>query len=529
MINLLNVVTILKLIVEERFPEVSAEVSDLERVVAENLLPVLVASCKNCQISEHESLVQVNDNQYAGEEDDIDRHAICLSQNSVASYSSQCSNYSNETVTIDDEIFSLDYCQSVISFVDSHPNARFGTITHHFRRIKDFSYIKRFREYIAKSGSKIDKLLRLKEKVFEYFQTARNMHLPVHDINLKRWALQIANEISLEDFCASPFWLVHFKREYKITSRKITKFVSRIEENINIYEISSTFLNTIKPILLQYNPANIINTDQSGFNYELHSNRTLSNKGERITALHVLSTNAISHSYSIQPIISMNGRLLPKFLLCLQEQSGKFGPIVLSKFPNYSNVIVKCTTSGKMTKELIYEFNSSFVKEYINGNFLYIADSWSGQTDSNMYYEIFGNNCNFLQIPPHCTSILQPLDVYFFRFWKLFAKRISNEVILYNWPVSLKDRNNIITMHALIHNQLSAPAFYPLIKYAFFKSGFLIDRVQFSSVIDICFSNDFAICSDLQCSQQSFIQCSWCFKALCFDHFFIQIHYHENE
>ena len=75
-------------------------------------------------------------------------------------------------------------------------------------------------------------------------------------------------------------------------------------------------------------------------------------------------------------------------------------------------------------------------------------------------------------------------------------------------------------MHSLIHNQLSAPAFEPLIKYAWFKAGYLSERVKFSSVLEICFSNNFAICSHNDCSRQSFIQCSWCFAPFCFDHFF---------
>ena len=69
-----------------------------------------------------------------------------------------------------------------------------------------------------------------------------------------------------------------------------------------------------------------------------------------------------------------------------------------------------------MTKDLVIEFNKEIIKTNYTGNFVYIADSWNGQTDDNMYKELFENKCTFLQIPTHCTALIQPLDVYFFRF-----------------------------------------------------------------------------------------------------------------
>ena len=171
----------------------------------------------------------------------------------------------------------------------------------------------------------------------------------------------------------------------------------------------------------------------------------------------VNSMNAISHSYTIQPIITMNGDLLPKMLICLQELTGEFGPRVSNDLPNYPNIIIKCSKSGKLTKELVIQFNRELIKPLFNTEFIYIADSWSGQTDQEIYENIFERKCKFISIPPHCTSLIQPLDVYFFRFWKLFAKRMYNENILYSWKIDMKQRNNIIKIHAMIHNQFSSP------------------------------------------------------------------------
>lgn len=61
--------------------------------------------------------------------------------------------------------------------------------------------------------------------------------------------------------------------------------------------------------------------------------------------------NAITHSYTIQPVITMEGKLLPKFVICFQETGGNFGPRVLDGLPDFPNFIIKCTQSGKITKK----------------------------------------------------------------------------------------------------------------------------------------------------------------------------------
>ena len=67
--------------------------------------------------------------------------------------------------------------------------------------------------------------------------------------------------------------------------------------------------------------------------------------------------------------------------------------------------------------------------------------------------------CLRLQIPPKTTPYIQPLDVYGFRQWKLFVRRITDIVELDNINIDLNNRLNIITMHSLVYDQLSSPKF----------------------------------------------------------------------
>lgn len=366
-----------------------------------------------------------------------------------------------------------------------------------------------------------------KDKVFEKFLSGRDKSLHIHDVDIKRWALEINKELNISDFCASDRWLYYFKYDYGIVSRKITKLITSVTFETDIIKKSNEFLEICKNVINQVDPFCVINTDQTGFNYELYSKRTLSHIGEKTTSLIVSSMSSITHSYTVQPAITMNGKLLSKFYLCLKETNGNFGPRVQSELPtNFPNVIIRCSSSGKMTKDLVIDFNQQIIQPLYQQKIVYIADSWSGQTNSEIYENIFGNQCEFLQIPPHCTSIVQPLDVYFFRFWKLIAKKIYNEVLLHSWNVDLKQRNQIIKLHCLIHNQLSSSIFENLICYSWFRSGYLTERPIFNDVSEVCFPKLLDNCQIFDCTRHSFINCSHCNLSLCFGHFFIEVHSH---
>jgi len=59
-------------------------------------------------------------------------------------------------------------------------------------------------------------------------------------------------------------------------------------------------------------------------------------------------------------------------------------------------------------------------------------DSWSGQTDSSIFDDIFLENitCKQMQILPKTTGDIQPLDCYFFREWKYFKQKIYDPVAI---------------------------------------------------------------------------------------------------
>lgn len=141
----------------------------------------------------------------------------------------------------------------------------------------------------------------------------------VHDIDIKRWALQAQEEIGNLNpiFKASHSWIARFKKSYRIISRKVTKFVTRrtLEDSADLQQSANDFLGRVKPFIEQFGSENVYNSDQSGFQLEIHSGRSLSNQGEKKIERVVQSISSTTHSYMIQPIISCNGNLLSLYLL----------------------------------------------------------------------------------------------------------------------------------------------------------------------------------------------------------------------
>ncbi|EFN83638.1 hypothetical protein EAI_06589, partial [Harpegnathos saltator] len=129
---------------------------------------------------------------------------------------------------------------------------------------------------------------------------------------LRRWEEQIeAEEENVAGFIASDTWIKRFKVAHDIVSRKITKFVTKISllSKEDLENKCDTFIENVKYYIGRYRVENISNPDQSGFQLEFHSGYTLAHKGVKRIESVVQSISATTHSYTIQPTISADGKL----------------------------------------------------------------------------------------------------------------------------------------------------------------------------------------------------------------------------
>ena len=170
------------------------------------------------------------------------------------------------------------------------------------------------------------------------FDEAREYGASVHYWHLQHWALDVARNLGCANFTASLGFITNLKREFRITSRRITMLQARKDKDDEeeMIQRAQTFVAEVSEHIMTENiqMGSLWNADQIQFNYELSSDRTLSMKGEKNTVSTLQSCNIATHSYTIDVAISMDGRLADKLFICFQEPSGKFGPRVSREIEN---------------------------------------------------------------------------------------------------------------------------------------------------------------------------------------------------
>ena len=128
------------------------------------------------------------------------------------------------------ESSSLSYMKQVLAYYDAI-NPKTGKRSHTWKSVQNKVkpvthqyYMARFRDYVEQSGTKKEKIDSLNDYGYNNLERARDLLCPVHDLDLKRWAIRKARMISFHDFVASDHWILNFKHKHNIHSRKIIKF-----------------------------------------------------------------------------------------------------------------------------------------------------------------------------------------------------------------------------------------------------------------------------------------------------------------
>lgn len=163
----------------------------------------------------------------------------------------------------------------------------------------------------------------------------------------------------------------------------------------------------------------VLNTDQSGFNLEMLFGRTLEQKGTKIV-----------ESRINQPTLSAAGRLITPLFIVLQEQGGVFGPIVSRNMFKHKEILVMPTTSGKVTKDIMKAWFLQVYFPNVANNSCLLVDAFTTYRDRQAIdLEKPPTSTYAVEvIPKGTTGMVQPLDVYFFRLYKNFVKKIGTHM-----------------------------------------------------------------------------------------------------
>jgi len=408
----------------------------------------------------------------------------------------------------------------------------FKCVQHIFKQLRQASELYVWEKQVLDEGTRYDKIKFVAREVLSSFKAARLNKKSVHDSNLIRWALDAAKKVSFSTFRASKSWVYYFKKSAGIVSRKITKFITKrqmIDEQV-IRERGLQFVDEARQHIEQVGADRVYNTDQSGFNLEFHAGRTLNNQGEKTILAEAQSLNSLTHSYTIQPIISADGRLLPTLLVVLQETNGEFGIRVKETMFKSTNLHVLCSKSGKLSKDLVQDWIKNVYLPNVQDESTLILDSWGGQSENCLSASLpDGTHVNVLIIPKCTTGFVQPLDVYGFRVWKSFVRYFYDLIILHNFDVNIHLRDNILRIQAFTHNQFSSPRYTNLWKYSWFKCGYLSERPPcFENPLSFVFRNADMSDTCAMCDDVPLVKCSWCSDCMCLQHFFYEIHVCDN-
>lgn len=341
----------------------------------------------------------------------------------------------------------------------------------------------------------------------------------------------------MASFKASRHWLKNWQKKYAIVSRKITKVVSKKnatpQATEQVQQELEQFRRNFKAAVEGRDKSTIFNTDQSGFNPEMLSGRTLEVKGTHKVFSVIRSQHSRTHSYTAQFMISASGELKAPLFLILQEVGGVFGERVARTMLRHVEAYVVASSSGNITKKILKKW---FLEVYLPNageDSVLLLDSLSTYRDRVEIDREKPDDQDYtiITIPPGLTGHAQPLDVYFNRPYKHFIRTISDHINFNHEEIKLHVRDTIIKLHVLVHNQFRSPRFKRFIKHAWKKSG-LIDAEErgeddddvpyFDDPNGYCFhklnilENACATCD----KKPSFIRCAWCTKYFCFEHFY---------
>jgi hypothetical protein len=529
-LNPLNILTILTTLINNHYPPqsiIASTVNGAEQMLADKLFDIIVSSVNDPVFEVQQEIVDdlSSTSEYPGaqlvdvEEDDnvnynIDEEMDVIDQEQEPP----------DAIDIDN-----DYKRAAVEYWKSGKKGRYSlkTVAHRYRKVTSLPQLRRWEQQVSSGGTRRQKLFQLSQYVFNQFKVGLDRQMIIHDYDLRRWASEAQKELQIPNFIASESWIQRFKNKHNIVSRKITKFRTRMQVSgaANVAVEAVAFVRSIHNILPDYGVENVYNTDQSGFNIEMHTGRTLAERGSKSVEAVVQSITATTHSYTIQPTLSAAGELMSPLFVCLKETKGSLGPLVQKHMFRPPNVYIAASKSGKLTKNLVIQWAKDVYAPHVGKKTLLLMDSWSGQSPEDISTAVPADHqVTVMTIPKGATGIIQPLDVYFFRSWKQFIRQLSDIIVLSAFAVQLYQRDNILRLQGLTHLQFSSPRYKEMRKYAWYKSGYLEEHpAEFVTPLKFSFQDSQMSHCD-ECGEPAIIRCGWCKKYLCIKHFFVAYH-----
>lgn len=162
----------------------------------------------------------------------------------------------------------------------------YAAIVERYPTLKHKSNVGNLKKYLNDELPTREKYNLIKMHMDQKFKAARAHGIHVHDVHLQQWAMEGAEMQALTDFKASLKFINNFKKKLKYCSRKVTILLPR-NGILNEAEKQRKAEEFVRDVLVKMRQMNIDSTsvwnhDQSGFEYEMVGNRTISFKGKGV-------------------------------------------------------------------------------------------------------------------------------------------------------------------------------------------------------------------------------------------------------
>ncbi|KAK0419619.1 hypothetical protein QR680_014236 [Steinernema hermaphroditum] len=300
----------------------------------------------------------------------------------------------------------------------------FADIQHHYKMVKSRADLARMRRYITHSV-RLEEAEIKDELLIAFQEWVRNGH-HINDRDLHLEALEIARRKNHTTFKAGPTFILEFKKKNNIVSRKVTQSTTT-KQFVDVErqkEVCQEFRDGMKSLISNHpNKKKIFNSDQTGLKLELRAGRTLAIKGSKQVRVVVQRENALTHSLTLQPVISANGFLQTPMMVCFLERHppAKFR----DELAEFQFLHCVHSASGMMTADLACTWISDVFLPNGGQDSVLLIDSWSGYNRAMNEFGTQNHQIEFHVIPPHTTGDVQPLDVFFNRQLKAFHRHLT--------------------------------------------------------------------------------------------------------
>ena len=179
------------------------QISETERLAAQQLTEIIrsIISISSNQI-DYDNEVTLD---FTIERDNCFIEDDFISNTNHNSDSNDCNNEENAQENRNLKNYTMEFMEEVVRFADEKDSSgkrrrSWTSIKHHYRSIPSQNYISRFRECLSQQGTNRQKIQDIDAIVYNKFVKAREQYLPIHDVDIQRWALQAAKETHLNDF-----------------------------------------------------------------------------------------------------------------------------------------------------------------------------------------------------------------------------------------------------------------------------------------------------------------------------------------